>query len=207
MAVPAEGPHVLAGPFDDPLGSSTPAARARPLAQRARASARWEPVGRPRVVRPRVGLASIPSMATTSYLQELAGGMVAAAAFDDDDAAVSAVTLLRESGMQEQDISVIARDRRRAELIAGDRAWLPGKGWSGLMARMQRLLNGGVPKDVTTRYKKALRSGQVVLVAAAGDQPPDTIAALMRQARGDLDDMWWQGPTLLFAPPELAGPF
>jgi hypothetical protein len=75
------------------------------------------------------------------------------------------------------------------------------------MTRLQKLINGGVPKDVMTRYKKALRSGQVVVVAAAGDQPPDTIAALMRQARGDLTDMWWQQPTLLFAPPELAGPF
>ena len=43
-------------------------------------------------------------MATTSYLEEAAGGMVTAAAFDDDDAAVSAVTLLRESGVREQDI-------------------------------------------------------------------------------------------------------
>jgi len=146
-------------------------------------------------------------MATTSYLQEMAGGMVAAAAFEDDDAAVTAVTLLRESGVNEQDISVIARDRRRAELIAGDRAWLPGRGWTGMMARLQKLINGGIPKDVTARYKKALRSGQVVVVAAAGDQPPDTIAALMQQARGDLEDMWWQQPTLLFAPPELAGPF
>jgi len=133
--------------------------------------------------------------------------MVAAAAFEDDDAAVTAVTLLRESGVNEQDISVIARDRRRAELIAGDRAWLPGRGWTGMMARLQKLINGGIPKDVTARYKKALRSGQVVVVAAAGDQPPDTIAALMQQARGDLEDMWWQQPTLLFAPPELAGPF
>jgi len=146
-------------------------------------------------------------VATTSYLQELAGGMVAAAAFDDDDAAVSAITLLRESGMHEQDISVIARDRRRAALIAGDRAWLPGRGWTGMMARLQKLMNGGIPKDVTARYKKALRSGHVVVVAAAGDQPPDTIAALLQQTRGDLEDMWWQRPTLLFAPPELAGPF
>ena len=146
-------------------------------------------------------------MATTSYLQEIAGGMVAAAAFEDDDAAVSALTLLRESGVHEQDISVIARDRRRAELIAGDRAWLPGKKWGGLQARLQTLINGGVPRDVTRRYKKALRSGRIVIVAAAGDQPPDTIAALMKQAGGDLEDMWWQQPTLLFAPPELAGPF
>jgi hypothetical protein len=133
--------------------------------------------------------------------------MVSAAAFEDDDAAVAAVTLLRESGVHPQDISVIARDRRRAELIAGNRAWLPGRGWSGVMARLLRLMNGGLPKDVTRRYGKALRSGQIVVVAAAGDQPPDTIAALMRQARGDLVDMWWQQPTLLFAPPELAGPF
>ncbi len=146
-------------------------------------------------------------MATTSYLQEIAGGMVAAAAFEDDDAAVSAVTLLRESGVHEQDISVIARDRRRAQLVAGDRAWLPGKGWSGLMARLQKMINGGIPKDVRSRYARALRSGQIVVVAAAGDQPPDTIAALMGQARGSLVEMWWQQPTLLFAPPELAGPF
>jgi hypothetical protein len=133
--------------------------------------------------------------------------MLAAAAFEDDDAAVSAVALLRESGVHEQDISVIARDRRRAELLAGDRAWLPGKGWSGLMDRLRRLINGGIPKDVRSRYAKALRSGQIVVVAAAGDQPADTIAALLGQARGSLVDMWWQQPTLLFAPPELAGPF
>jgi heat induced stress protein YflT len=146
-------------------------------------------------------------VATTSYLQEIAGGMVAAAAFEDDDAAVAALRLLRESGVHEQDISVIARDRRRAELIAGGRAWLPGKGWGGLMARLRRFINGGLPKEITSRYAKALRTGQVVIVAAAGDQPPDTIAALMRQAHGDLVEMWWQQPTLLFAPPELAGPF
>src|SRR5437660_2429728 len=146
-------------------------------------------------------------MATMSYLEEAAGGMVAAAAFDDDDAAVSAVTLLRESGVHEQDISVIARDRRRGELVGGHRAWLPGKGWSGRMVRLQKMINGGLPKAVRSRYAKALRSGQIVVVAAAGDQPPDTIAALMGQARGSLVDMWWQQPTLLFAPPELAGPF
>ena len=146
-------------------------------------------------------------MATESYLQEIAGGMVTAAAFEDDDAAVSAVTLLRASGVQEEDIAVIARDRRRAELVAGDRAWLPGKGWAGLLTRLRTAVFGAVPKDVKTRYGKAIRSGQIVVVVAAGDQPPDTLAALMRQARGDLVEMWWQAPTLLFAPPELAGPF
>ena len=147
-------------------------------------------------------------MATSaSYLEEVAGGMVSAAAFEDDDAAVSAVQLLRDSGVREQDISVIAKDRRRAELVAGDRAWVPGKGWGGLIARLMRLLNGGIPREVRKRYGKALSSGQIVVVAAAGDQPPDTIAALMGQAGGSLVDMWWQQPTLLFAPPELAGPF
>jgi len=147
-------------------------------------------------------------MATSaSYLEEVAGGMVSAAAFEDDDAAVSAVQLLRDSGVREQDISVIAKDRRRAELVAGDRAWVPGKGWGGLIARLMRLLNGGIPREVRKRYGKALSSGQIVVVAAAGDQPPDTIAALLRQSRGDLVDEWWQAPTQLFAPPELAGPF
>jgi hypothetical protein len=69
------------------------------------------------------------------------------------------------------------------------------------------MIGGGVPKEIRRRYAKAIRSGEVVVVAAAGDQPPDTIAALMRQSRGDDVDMWWQGPTALFAPPELAGPF
>jgi len=147
-------------------------------------------------------------MATSaSYLEEVAGGMVTAAAFDDDDAAVSAIALLRASGVREQDISVVAKDRRRAELVAGDRAWVPGKGWRGILSRLMRLLNGGIPRDVRKRYGKALRSGQIVIVAAAGDQPPDTIAALLRQSRGDLIDEWWQSPTQLFAPPELAGPF
>ncbi len=147
-------------------------------------------------------------MATSaSYLEEAAGGMVAAAAFDDDDAAVSAIALLRASGVREQDITVIAKDRRRAELVAGDRAWLPGKGWGGMLSRLVRLRNGGIPRDVRSRYGKALSSGKIVVVAAAGDQPPDTIAALLRQSRGDLIDEWWQAPTQLFAPPELAGPF
>ena len=63
-------------------------------------------------------------MATTSYLEAVAGGMVAAAAFSDDDAAVQAVTLLRESGVREQDIAVLANNSKRAELVAGGRAWL-----------------------------------------------------------------------------------
>lgn len=147
-------------------------------------------------------------MATASYLDAVAGGMVAGAAFDDDDAAVQAVTMLREAGVREQDVTVIAADRRRAVLVAGDRAWLPWKGWRGPTSRLLRVLPGAeLPKDVRTRYRRALRSGRIVVVAAAGGQPPDTIAALFEQARGDDVQQWWQRPSHLFAPPELAGPF
>jgi hypothetical protein len=151
-------------------------------------------------------------MATASYLEAMAGGMVAAAAFDDDDAAVQAVTLLRESGVREQDISVLAADPERAALIAGDRAWLPFKKWGGLRILLAKVLakvlpGGGLPKEIQKRYGRALKSGQVVVVAAAGGQPPDTIAALLEQVRGEQVEQWWQSPCFLFAPPELAGPF
>jgi hypothetical protein len=151
-------------------------------------------------------------MATASYLDAVAGGMVTGAAFEDDDAAVQAVTLLRESGVREQDIAILAADPERAALIAGDRAWLPFKKWRGLRVLLAKLMakvmpSGGLPKDVRERYGRALRSGQVVVIAAAGGQPPDTIAALLEQARGATVDQWWQPPAYLFAPPELAGPF
>lgn len=147
-------------------------------------------------------------MATTSYLEAVSGGMVAAAAFSDDDAAVQAVTQLHESGVREQDICVLASDPHRAELVAGGRAWLPGRGWGGLRFRLRRLLPGGIiPRDVRRRYASALNEGKIVVVAAADGQPPDTIAALLNQARGEAVQQWWQTPTYLFAPPELAGPF
>ncbi len=151
-------------------------------------------------------------MATASYLEAAAGGMVSAAAFDDDDAAVQAVTLLRDSGVREQDITVLAADPRRAALVAGDRAWLPYREWRGVRARIARMLarvmpGGGLPKEIRTRYGRALRAGQIVVIAAAGGQPADTIGALFEQARGATVEQWWQSPTRLFAPPELAGPF
>lgn len=151
-------------------------------------------------------------MATTSYLEAVAGGMVTAAAFEDDDAAVQAITLLRSSGVREQDISVIAADRERAGLVAGDRAWLPFKRWRGMRAMSSRMLarilpSRGLPKQIRERYGDALGSGQIVVVVAAGGQPPDTIAALFGQSRGEHVEQWWQSPTYLFAPPELAGPF
>jgi hypothetical protein len=151
-------------------------------------------------------------MATTSYLDAVAGGMVAGAAFEDDDAAVQAVTLLRESGVREQDITVLAADPERAALVAGDRAWIPFKKWRGLRVLLAKMLakvlpGRGLPHEVRERYGRAIRAGQVVVVAAAGGQPPDTIAALLEQARGTTVDQWWQSPAYLFAPPELAGPF
>lgn len=147
-------------------------------------------------------------MATTSYLDAVAGGMVSGAAFGDDDAAVQAVTLLRQSGVREQDVTVLAADRKRAALIAGDRAWVPFKQWRGLRAMLARLVpGGGVPKEVRQRYGSALASGKVVVVAASGGQPPDTIAALLEQTRGEDVEQWWQSPSRIFAPPELAGPF
>lgn len=151
-------------------------------------------------------------MATTSYLDAVAGGMVAGAAFEDDDAAVQAITLLRASGVREQDISVLAADPERAALIAGDRAWLPFKRWRGLRVLLAKILarvlrGRALPKEIRARYGPALRSGQVVVVAAAGGQPPDTIAALLEQSRGAAVEQWWQSPAYLFAPPELAGPF
>lgn len=147
-------------------------------------------------------------MATASYLDAVAGGMVTAAAFDDDDAAVQAVTLLRDSGVREQDVTVLASDPTRAALVAGDRAWLPWKGWRGPLVWLgRRMPGGGVPAEVRRRYARALRSGKIVVIAAAGGQPPDTIAALFAQARGEAIEQWWQSPTPLFAPPELGGPF
>ncbi|MDQ2952678.1 MAG: general stress protein [Chloroflexota bacterium] len=151
-------------------------------------------------------------MATASYLEAVAGGMVAAAAFDDDDAGMLAVQQLRAAGVREQDISVVAADQGRAARIAGDSAWLPFRKWSGMRIRLTKLIarllpGGGVPKEVRERYGPLLRKGKVVVIAAAGGQPPDTIAALLEQVQGEKVDQWWQSPCYLFAPPELAGPF
>jgi hypothetical protein len=134
--------------------------------------------------------------------------MVTGAAFDDDDAAVQAITLLRESGVREQDITVLAAARKRAALVAGDRAWVPFKKWGGMRTLLARVVpGGGVPKEVRQRYARALKAGKIVVIAAAGGQPSDTIAALFGQSRADGVDQWWQSPCYLFAPPELAGPF
>ena len=111
-------------------------------------------------------------MATTSYLEAVAGGMVAGAAFSDDDAAVQAVTLLSQSGVREQDICVLARNAQRAELVAGGRACAAGKGLGRPRYRLRKVLPGAHPRDVasamrprSTRQARRHRRG--------GGQPPD----------------------------------
>jgi len=145
-------------------------------------------------------------VADSSYLPDVAGGMVAAASFADDATAQQAIEVLAGSDVRPQEISVIARDDTRAARIAGDTAWYPGKGARGV-ARLLRTLLGRLPRDVRRRYRNELAGGRVVIIAAAGGQPSDTLAALLARAGGGLVDQWWQPPADLFAPPELAGPF
>ncbi len=145
-------------------------------------------------------------MAVSSYLPDVAGGMVAAASFADDAAAEQAITILSASDVRPEEISVIARDVARAARIAGDRAWYPGRDDSGLAKLVARLARR-LPREVRRRYAKELSAGRVIIVAAAGGQPSDTLAALLSRAGGSLVDQWWQPPAALFAPPEMAGPF
>lgn len=145
-------------------------------------------------------------MAVSSYLPDVAGGMVAAASFADDAAAQQAIAILADSDVRPQEISVIARDASRAERIAGERAWYPGKDERG-PSRLLHRLGHRLPREVRQRYRAELADGRVVIVAAAGGQPADTLAALLTRAGGRLVDQWWQEPADLFAPPELAGPF
>lgn len=146
-------------------------------------------------------------MAVSAYLPEQAGGMIVGAVFPDESAADGALELLRSSGVRMQDVSVIARDARRAERLAGDRAWTPSRRTS-VPALLRRFSPApGLPADVKRRYGDALRSAEILVVVAADGQPADTIAALLAQAHGERIDQWWQSPAALFAPPELAGPF
>lgn len=146
-------------------------------------------------------------MAVQSYLPEVAGGMVVGGVFDDDAAAGAALDLLAASGVRAQDVSVLARDPARAERLAGQRAWTPARNTSGprLLRRLRR--GSGLPGDVKRRYGEDVGAGRIVLLIAADGQPPDTVAALLDQAKAARVQQWWQQPAALFAPPELAGPF
>jgi len=145
-------------------------------------------------------------VAVSSYLPDVAGGMVAAASFADDAAVQGALEILGSSDVRPEEISVIARDEARAARVAGDRAWYPGKDERGLAKLLGRVRHR-LPRDVRQRYGKELDAGRIVVVAASGGQPSDTLAALLTRAGGTLVDQWWQAPADLFAPPELAGPF
>lgn len=145
-------------------------------------------------------------MAVSSYLPDVAGGPVAAASFEDDASAAKALEILAGSDVLPQEISVIARDPARAGRVAGTRAWYPGKDDRGLAKLIHRLTHR-LPRDVRLRYRAELDAGRIVIVAAAGGQPADTLAALLAKAGGRLVDQWWQAPADLFAPPQLAGPF
>lgn len=143
-------------------------------------------------------------MATSSYLPDQAGGMVVASAFADEASASAAIDHLRSSGIRMQDISVVAQSAALARRLAADRAWTPARN-DGVLRRL--MPGGGLPADLRARFRDELRRGQVVIVVAADGQPPDTIAALFAQARGERVAQWWQRPADLFAPPEEAGPF
>jgi hypothetical protein len=145
-------------------------------------------------------------VAVSSYLPDVAGGMVAAASFVDDAAAEKAIAILADSDVRPQEISVIARDAARAARIAGERAWYPGKDERGPTTVLHRIVHR-LPRAVRDRYRAELDAGRIVIVAAAGGQPSDTLAALLARAGGSLVDQWWQAPGDLFAPPEMAGPF
>ena len=145
-------------------------------------------------------------MSVSSYLPDVSGGMVAAAAFADDQAALNAIGILAGSDVLPQEISVIALERTRAAEIAGDRAWYPGKDERGIARLLHPVLHR-LPNELRARYAADLAAGKVVVVAAAGGQPADTLAALLSQAGGRSVEQWWQSPADLFAPPELAGPF
>src|ERR1700737_3737256 len=111
--------------------------------------------------------------------------MVAAASFDDETAARQAIEVLASSDVRPEEISVIARNDALAARIAGAAAWYPGKDATGI-ARLLRKVARRLPRDVRRRYGKELASGKIVIVAAAGGQPSDTLAALLSRAGGRL---------------------
>lgn len=146
-------------------------------------------------------------MAVQSYLPEVAGGMVVGGVFDDDAALAAAVDLLRASGVRAQDISVLSRSAARADRLAGGRAWTPSRNASGPKLLRKLMPGGGLPSEVKSRFREPLGRDKLVVLVAADGQPPDTLAALLEQAKAARIQQWWQSPAGLFAPPELAGPF
>ena len=94
-------------------------------------------------------------MAVSSYLPDVAGGMVAAGSFADDAAAEKAISILAESDVRPEEISVIARDPARTARIAGAKTWYPGKDERGPAKMLHRIAHR-LPKAVRQRYRKEL---------------------------------------------------
>lgn len=142
-------------------------------------------------------------MALQSYLPDRAGGEVAAAVFDRDETALVALRELTASGMRWQEVTVLAADRRRAKRIATE-----GGAWSPALASRLPLVPFGprLPREVRSRYGRALGRGALVIVVAEGVQKAETIAALFERAGGADVQTWWQGPTGIFPSPEEGGP-
>ena len=133
--------------------------------------------------------------------------MIVGGVFDDDASLRAALELLRASGVRAQDISVLARSDARADGLAGGQAWTPSRNGSGPRALRRLMPGGGLPSEVKRRFGEPLRRDKLIVLVAADGQPPDTLAALLEQAKAARIQQWWQSPAALFAPPELAGPF
>ncbi len=140
-------------------------------------------------------------MAVQSYLEVRPGGMVAAGAFVTDQEAVAAVRALHEIGLRWQDLTVLAADADRAATVAR-----VGEAWAAKRPAFSLLFRGGLPKSIRSRYGRALDAGRIVLIAAANDQPEETVAAVLEQAKAADVQTWWQEPSDVFAPPEVGGP-
>jgi hypothetical protein len=141
-------------------------------------------------------------VALNSYLPDEAGGLVAAGAFEDEAAAIAAVRALHDVGLRPLDISILANDVDQARRIAADAgAYAPRR------SRFPLPFRGGLPKEVRTRYGKAIDGGHIVIVAASDGQPADTLATVLdRVAKAKNVAVWWQEPSDIFAPPEQGGP-
>ena len=141
-------------------------------------------------------------MALNSYLPDEAGALVAAGAFADEAAASAAVRALRDVGLRPLDISVLASDGAMARRIAAEAgAYAPRR------SRFPFPFRARLPRDVRTRYGKALDRGRIVVVAASDGQPADTLATVLeRVAKGENVGVWWQTPSAIFAPAEQGGP-
>ena len=127
---------------------------------------------------------------------------MAAASFTSEAAATVAARALRAAGLRAQDVTVLASDPRVAAAVAAEAdVFTPRRRPLFVLRVGQRL-----PRDVRRRYGGALAAGSIVVVAAALTQPAETLEAVLERAGGAAVVSWWQEPTDIFPPAELAGP-